>query len=399
MFTTLADISLNGRGYYGIGAAAVPYSTALYTYLRITDINDDGTLNLSDLKSVADKKSKDYLLQPNDIVFARTGASTGRNYFYDGTDGELVYAGFLIKFSINPQKINPKYVKYYCLSKQYKAWIRSFLTGSTRGNINAQTLGKMPIPVIKRNQQNALVSILEGIDQKIKLNRKINENLEQQAQAIFKSWFVDFEPFERKCPISWKLATIDDLSAEIVCGKTPSTKKSEYYGDFMPFITIPDMHDSVYVTVTSKYLSKEGAYLQSKKTLPMNSICVSCIGTAGLVSLVSEPSQTNQQINSIIPKSGYSSYYIYLLMRTLSEKINSLGRCGSTIINLNKAEFGKINVVIPSIKDMQVFDSIVSPIFDFILNNIKENQHLATLRDTLLPRLMSGELDVSNLDI
>ena len=124
---TLESLSLEGRGSYGIGASAVDYSEDRYTYLRITDINDDGTLNTNDLKSVDDKNATKYLLKPNDIVFARTGASTGRNYFYDGTDGELVYAGFLIKFRIDPSKVNPKYVKYYCLSDYYKGWVNSLL--------------------------------------------------------------------------------------------------------------------------------------------------------------------------------------------------------------------------------------------------------------------------------
>ena len=94
---TLGQLSKTGRGYYGIGASAVPFSDDLFTYLRITDIRDDGTLNKSDLKSVADPEARKYLLAPNDIVFARTGASTGRNYFYDGRDGTFVYAGFLMK--------------------------------------------------------------------------------------------------------------------------------------------------------------------------------------------------------------------------------------------------------------------------------------------------------------
>ena len=174
---TLGEVSKNGRGYYGIGASAVPFSDTLYTYLRITDINDDGTLNKADLKSVDDENAENYLLEPNDIVFARTGASTGRNYFYDGTDGKFVYAGFLIKFSIDPKKINPKYVKYYCLSQTYKDWISAFNTGSTRGNINAQTLASMPIPLIPRVQQDRMVSILERFSEKICLNRKINNNL------------------------------------------------------------------------------------------------------------------------------------------------------------------------------------------------------------------------------
>lgn len=176
-FTTLASLTVGGKGSYGIGASAVPFSKDLYTYLRITDIKDDGTLNLQDLKSVDDEKASEYLLKPNDIVFARTGASTGRNYFYDGTDGEFVYAGFLIKFSIDEKKVNPKYIKYFCQSKQYKDWINSFNTGSTRGNINAQTLGKMPIPLIDRKIQDAMVSTLSSIDEKIKKNNEINNNL------------------------------------------------------------------------------------------------------------------------------------------------------------------------------------------------------------------------------
>ena len=175
--TTLAELTTDGKGSYGIAASAVDYSDTLYTYLRITDIRDDGTLNKDDLKSVDDEKASQYILKPNDIVFARTGASTGRNYFYDGSDGQFVYAGFLIKFSIDPKKVNPKYVKYYCMSDMYKGWVHSFKTGSTRGNINAKTLGNMVIPIPSRKQQDGIVNILSSIDEKIKGNNEINKNL------------------------------------------------------------------------------------------------------------------------------------------------------------------------------------------------------------------------------
>lgn len=173
----LVDLSVEGKGFYGIGAPAVGRHADLYTYLRITDINDDGTLNRGDLKSVDDPNTEKYLLKPNDIVFARTGASTGRNYFYDGTDGHFVYAGFLIKFSIDSAKVNPQFIKYYCQSEQYKDWVRSFNTGSTRGNINAQTFGNMEIPLPDRPQQNYLVDVLAPIDAKIRINQQLNDNL------------------------------------------------------------------------------------------------------------------------------------------------------------------------------------------------------------------------------
>lgn len=174
--TTLENLSL-GKGKYGIGAPAVDYSDNLYKYLRISDINDDGTLNMNDLKSVCDNKATQYVLQSNDIVFARTGNSTGRNYFYDGSDGSFVYAGFLIKFSIDPKKVNPKYIKYYCLSDKYKTWVKAHSTGSTRGNINAQTYGNMEITLPPRGQQDALVGILECIEQKRKINAEVNRKL------------------------------------------------------------------------------------------------------------------------------------------------------------------------------------------------------------------------------
>src|SRR5574344_873131 len=149
----LEDISV-GKGCYGIAASAIPYSHNKRTYLRITDINDDGSINLSGLMSVEDENADKFLLKPNDIVFARTGNSTGRNYFYDGSDGEFVFAGFLIKFSIDPVKVNPKYIKYYCLSQKYKNWVKGFSTGSTRGNINAQTYADMVVYLPSRKQQD-----------------------------------------------------------------------------------------------------------------------------------------------------------------------------------------------------------------------------------------------------
>ena len=192
----LEDLTIDGKGHYGIGAPAVEYDENKYTYLRITDINDDGSLNYAGLKSVDDPDSGRYLLKEGDIVFARTGNSTGRSYFYEPSDGQFVFAGFLIKFSIDPLKVNPRFLKYYTHSKPYYEWVQSFDTGATRGNINAQTFGSMEITLPPRDVQDRLVEILSSLDEKIKLNNRINHNLEEQAQALYKSWFVDFEPFK-----------------------------------------------------------------------------------------------------------------------------------------------------------------------------------------------------------
>ncbi len=260
-------------------------------------------------------------------------------------------------------------------------------------------LAPIDIKIPPLETQQKIAKVLSAIDDKIELNNSINNNLEQQAQAIFKSWFVDFEPFGGTMPKIWKNGTIEDLSQNIICGKTPSTSKKEYYGNDIPFITIPDMHNNTYVTKTERYLSRLGASSQKNKILPPNSICVSCIATAGLVSITAFYSQTNQQINSIIPAQEMSSYYIYLLLKSLSKKIIMLGSSGSTTCNLNKGQFAKIEVIIPDKNVLKKHDEIVSPLFESIKNNQLENEQLAQLRDTLLPKLMNGEIDVSKVDI
>lgn len=173
---TLGELC-KGKGSYGLGEPAIEYEPNSYRYIRISDITDDGFLSNIDLKSVNSDKLVDYQLKKNDIVFARTGNSTGRNYFFSGNEGKCVYAGFLIKFSIDEEKVNPLFIKYYCKSSLYKNWVISFNTGSTRGNINANTFSQMPIQIPSREEQDAIVAILEPLEKKILKNRNINDNL------------------------------------------------------------------------------------------------------------------------------------------------------------------------------------------------------------------------------
>ena len=313
--------------------------------------------------------------------------------------GEKVILGKSACYFNVKSDISKDFLYYVVSSRDFRIYLESVATGTTIKNVSLRQMREYEFSIPELVIQERIAAVLGDIDRKIELNRKINQNLLQQARTLYQSWFVDYEPFNGDRPSDWIDGTIDDLAQEIICGKTPSTKAPEYYGNDIPFITIPDMHGNTYAVTTDRYLSSLGAESQRKKTLPHNSICVSCIGTAGLVTLTAQESQTNQQINSIIPKEGYSPYYIYLLMETLSVIINNLGQSGSTIVNLNKAQFGKISVSIPTVAAMKSFDEIVSPMFETILSNQKGNIKLAELRDTLLPKLMSGEIDVSEIDI
>lgn len=400
-FKTAPLISFcKGNGSYGIAASAVDFSPDLPTYLRITDINDDGTLNLNALKSVDDPEAEKYYLSPNDIVFARTGASTGRNYFYDGHDGKFVYAGFLIKFSIDPEKVNPLFIKYFCQSPNYYGWIASFSTGSTRGNINAQTLANMPIPVLERKQQDLLADTLSSLDKLISENKKINRNLEEQAKAIFKSWFVDFEPFQNgkfvdselgKIPEGWQVRKFTDV-IQVLGGGTPKTSQENFWNGDIPFFTPKDVGNSIYVMYTEKTLTQAGIDNCNSKLYPINTVFVTARGTVGKIALAGVPMAMNQSCYALVGKNISSFFILHLTYQTINRLKNKAS--GAVFDAIVTRDFDSEQIIFPPTEIIEKFVALVQNMYEHIRNNELQQIKLAQMRDTLLPKLMSGEIDV-----
>lgn len=393
----LKDLSINGKGNYGIGASAVEKSDDLYTYLRITDIRDDGTLNLSDLKSVDDPEAQKYLLAPNDIVFARTGASTGRNYFYDGSDGVFVYAGFLIKFSLDPKKVNPLYIKYYCQSEMYRNWIKSFSTGSTRGNINAQTLGNMEVPLPTREQQDYLVSVLSPLDAKIKLNQQINDNLQQQAAAIFRSWFVDCDPFGGQAPDEWKNVTLEDITALVSRGITPKyTDDTDQIVINQKCIRNHTIDLSLTRTHTPKVINEK--WLRFGDLL-INSTGDGTLGRAAQVWFQPKNLTVDSHVTIARPAKENLIFYIGLWGILHEKEIESLhtGSTGQTELPRDRVK--AMELLLPDNDTLERFNALITPMAAAIVANQEENNRLAALRDVILPKLMSGEIDVSAIQL
>ena len=397
----LSELSVDGKGHYGIGAPAIPYDKNKPTYLRITDINDDGTINFLDLKSVDDEDSNKYLLKENDIVFARTGNSTGRSYFYQKEHGDFVYAGFLIKFSIDPQKVNPKILKYYTHSQEYYNWVKSFDTGGTRGNINAKSFGDMPISLPKRCVQDKIVGILSALDSKIENNNKINANLEAQAEALFKSWFVDFTPFKDQpfvdselgsIPQGWKVGKLGDIG-EIVGGSTPSKSKPEYYTTHgIAWLTPKDLSTSK-AKFTSRGeidITDEGYNSTSTKLMPRGSVLFSSRAPIGYLTIAKNEICTNQGFKSLVPN-GAGTGFIYYTLRHLTPQIENRAT-GSTFKEASATLMRSVETIVPPTSILNKFEELLRPILQFQEKKEEENQRLAALRDTLLPKLMSGEI-------
>jgi type I restriction enzyme, S subunit len=329
---------------------------------------------------------------------------------------------------IRPQesKVDFRYLRFWLNSPIMVTYIHGFRDGSVAERLNLPTIRALPVFLPTLREQKTISHILGTLDDKIELTRRMNKTLEAIAEALFKSWFVVFDPVRvlsgkmqekppflcaevlRKAgfpdrfqdselgeiPEGWRSGGVGDFGA-VICGKTPPTGDAENYGTGIPFVTIPDMHGKVLITDTERSLSEIGAATQPTKTLPPYAICVSCIATVGLVALTSEPCQTNQQINSVVPSESHDSFYCYFALRELVHEIRSRGSGGSVVLNLNKAQFASLPVLLPPRVLEFSFKEIVQPIFEKILANERECRTLAALRDLLLPKLLSGELSVA----
>lgn len=394
----LKDLTVDGKGSYGIGAPAVPYQEDKMTYLRITDINDDGSLNFSDLKSVDAEDAEKYILKENDIVFARTGNSTGRSYFYEKQHGTFVYAGFLIKFSLDPNKVNPRILKYYTHSKPYFDWVNSFDTGATRGNINAKTYGDMEIELPSRKVQDKIVSILSSLDRKIELNNKINADLEEMAQAIFKNWFVDFEPFKDgkfvdselgMIPEGWKVGRLTEI-ASYMNGLAMQKFPPENNEDSLPVLKIKELGQGFCGTDSDRC----SCNIKDECKIHNGDVIFSWSGTLLVDVWCGGDCGLNQHLFKVTSKDYPKWFYYYWTKHHLQEFIHIAKDKAVTMGHIKRGHLEEAMVAIPDNDSMEKAHELFEPILSKMISLRLESSRLSLLRDTLLPRLMSGELEV-----
>ncbi|MDY0181003.1 restriction endonuclease subunit S [Aliarcobacter skirrowii] len=268
--------------------------------------------------------------------------------------------------------------------------LNEYITGAVQPKLNKANLLEIPFYLPKsEEEQKAIAEVLSSLDDKIDLLHRQNQTLESLAQTLFRQWFIEEakEEWEEK-PLSF--------FGDIICGKTPSKSNPQYFDGNIPFIKIPDMHGNTFIFRTTDTLSDLGKESQKNKTLPPKSICVSCIATVGLVSMNIIESQTNQQINSIVPNKDIYRYFLYLFMKSSYELLHAMASGGTATLNLNTGDFSKMEILKPDDDTLKNFHEILKPIFDKIFINSKQIQTLENLRDTLLPNLLSGEIKIKD---
>lgn len=335
---------------------------------------------------------KRFQVQENDILISCSG-TVGKVTIISKDDPKGIISQALLTLRVNPKLILPEYLKYFFTSQKGYNAIISRSSGSVQVNIaKRDVIEQIPINLPPLPTQQKIAAILSSLDDKIELNNKINENLEQQAQALFKSWFVDFEPFGGKRPENWKEDSLGNI-CECVLGGTPSRVKKDYWNGNIPWINSGEVN-LFRIIEPSEYITNEGLIHSATKLLPKKTTVIAITGaTLGQVSLLEIDSCANQSVVGIIPNECLPYVYIYPM---INERIKELilNQTGGAQQHINKQNVQSLLINLPTKEILDNFEKKVLPIYETIANNCFENKNLALLRDFLLPKLMNGEIEV-----
>ena len=302
-------------------------------------------------------------------------------------------------FKMGQNDLKSKWLYYWLKSSTAKSYISSRLAGSTQSYLTLDTLRNFPIYAPDERTMQDITAILSSIDDKIDLNNRINHNLEEQAQALYKSWFVDFEPFKGgkfveselgMIPEGWSIATIESLSSRIASGGTPRSLDSSYYEGNIKWFTTKELKDC-FLFDSEKHISDTAVQNSAAKFFPTGSVLMAIYAspTVGRLGILTEPSTFNQAAVAIIPQDNIGTEYVYMTLLSERDNLNNLAS-GAAQQNLNVGIVKNYQVIRPTDEIIMSFKTTAEPIFSAIRNNSKEIHALSALRDSLIPQLMSG---------
>jgi len=338
------------------------------------------------------------LWKPNTLCITIAGANTAKTAILKF---EACFPDSVVGFTPDQSKADLHFIKYALDLMRHR--FLAVTRGATQDNLSLDKLLSFPLFAPCVEEQRRIGSILSAYDDLIENNQRRIRILEEMARSLYREWFVHFRfPGHQKVklvdsplakiPQGWEVKSIQQFGA-VITGKTPSKANADFYGDDMPFVKTPDMHGKMFILSTSDCLSTAGAELQANKTLPAGSICVSCIGTIGVVSITTQDCQTNQQINSVVLPNPASREFLFLRLQDAKQVLENLGANGATMGNVNKGKFEAMEIVCPADDLLARYHRLVEPMFSEILSLFRQIQNLRRTRDLLLPRLLSGQVN------
>ena len=357
-------------------------------------------------KTITDKglnNSSAKWIPTDSVIVAMYGATAGKTAI---AKIPLTTNQACCNLTIDSAKADYRFV-YYALCNDY-VYLASLANGGAQQNLNAQQIKEFEIPFPSLEEQKRIADILSSLDSKIELNRRINDNLEQQAQALFKSWFVDFEPFKDGKFVESELGMIPEGcrvgKAEdfynINIGKTPPRKEQIWFSsnssDYT-WVSISDLGScGRFVFTSSEFLTHEAIKRHNIILVPKDTILLSFKLTIGRVGIAGTELTTNEAIARFITSDENREYTYFLLKGYNYEK---LGSTSSIATAVNSKIIKAMVVLMPDKEILKAFSSLTKPYFDQILRNEQESIRLTILRDTLLPKLMSEELKINATEV
>lgn len=282
------------------------------------------------------------------------------------------------------------YLYHFLISNNFKQQVQSLATGSAQPQLPIKDMKNIIMNLPPIDIQKKIAGVLGALDDKIELNNRINNNLEQQAQALFKSWFVDFEPFVGTMPKDWKESDIYSIS-NIIYGAPFASKLFNTEKKGLPIIRIRDLKNQHFDTYTEEIHPK--AYI-----IKAGDIVVGMDGEFRPYIWGNDEGLLNQRVCVFENKRSLGKMFLYLTIKPLLNRVEQT-EVATTVIHIGKQDFDAFRFSMPSNSILDKFDAVTQPIYNKIVSNSLENTRLASLRDALLPKLMSGEIDVSKVDI
>ena len=328
---------------------------------------------------------KRFTVQPGDIIISCSG-TVGRVSIIKEDDPIGIISQALLLLRANTDIIDPMYLRYFFSSAEGYNSIVSRSSGSVQVNISKRdVIEQIPIKLPDICMQKRVVNILHCIDEKIELNQKINDNLQQQAAALFANFYD-----RAKTEVGFTEII------QILGGGTPKTGESSYWNGSVPFFTPKDV-GSPYTLTTEKTITEEGLAHCNSRLYPVNTVFVTARGTVGKVGLPGVPMAMNQSCYALVGKDIHQLLVYFYTLKAVDRLKHKAS--GAVFDAITTRDFESEIIMKLSDDDAKDFLDVAEPIYQAVLSNTIENLRLASLRDSLLPKLMSGEIDISDIQI
>lgn len=292
--------------------------------------------------------------------------------------------------------VNPRFLYYVLADDIFFEYATSTAKGTKMPRGDKKAILEYEVPDISYKEQEKIANVLSALDDKIALNQQINKNLEEQAQAIFKAWFVDFEPWHGDRPNSWEEGVLGDY-VEIKRGGSPRPIQDYLVDSGLRWLKISDVTalQSPFIIDIKEHIKEDG--LNKTVFLKAGALVLSNSATPGIPKILDVDSCIHDGW-LYFPESKLSNAFLYLLFKFIRKDLVQLGN-GSVFTNLKTDILKNYPFSMPDNNTLSMFDDIVTPLFQSMNNIARENKRLSNLRDALLPRLMSGEIDVSGIEV